>query len=58
MNSINATNNNEAFGFHPGLVVGLLCDGSVHVVREDITLQQYSEFVTRAGAEVNSYQRK
>ena len=52
---VNATNNNEAFGFHPGVVIGTLCDGSVHVVQDDITMQQYSEFVTRAGREVNSY---
>ena len=52
---VNATNNNEAFGFHPGIVVGTLCDGSTHVVREDISMQEYAEFVTRAGREVNSY---
>ena len=52
---VNASNNNEAFGFHPGIVVGTLCDGSTHVVSEDITMQQYSEFVTRAGREINSY---
>ena len=53
---VNCTNNNEAFGFHPGVVIGLLCDGSVHTVNETITMQQYSEFVTRAGGEVNSYE--
>ena len=52
---INCTNNNEAFGFHPRTVIGLLCDGSVHSVQEGITLQQYSELVTRAGHEINSY---
>ena len=52
---VNATNNNEAFGFHPGIVIGTLCDGSTHVVSEEITMQQYSEFVTRSGQEVNSY---
>ncbi|MEL7497101.1 MAG: DUF1559 domain-containing protein [Planctomycetota bacterium] len=53
---VNCTNNNEAFSFHPGIIIGVLCDGSVHVVRENITLQQYAEFVTRAGGEVNSYE--
>jgi prepilin-type N-terminal cleavage/methylation domain-containing protein len=52
---INATNNNEAFGFHTQSVIGLLCDGSVHVVNEGITMQEYSEFITRNGGEINSY---
>ena len=52
---VNASNNNEAFGFHPGIVIGTLCDGSTHVVNDDITMQQYAEFVTRAGGEINSY---
>ncbi|MEM9941464.1 MAG: DUF1559 domain-containing protein [Planctomycetota bacterium] len=54
--AINATNNNEAFGFHPNVVVGLLCDGSTHMVEERITLQQYTELITRDGGEINSYQ--
>jgi len=53
--AINATNNNEAFGFHPGIVLGMICDGSVQVLNENVTMQQYSEFVTRNGREVNSY---
>ena len=52
---VNVTNNNEAFGFHPGIVIGTLCDGSTHVVSDQITMQEYAEFVTRAGREVNSY---
>ena len=54
--AVNCTNNNEAFSFHPGIIIGVLCDGSTHVVRENITLQQYAEFVTRDGGEVNSYE--
>ena len=53
--AINATNNNEAFGFHPGMAIGLFCDGSVSGVHESISMQQYSELVTRAGGELNSY---
>ncbi|MFT7630152.1 MAG: prepilin-type N-terminal cleavage/methylation domain-containing protein [Mariniblastus sp.] len=53
---VNATNNNEAFGFHPGSVVTVLCDGSVHSINESISMQQYSELVTRAGRETNEYQ--
>jgi prepilin-type N-terminal cleavage/methylation domain-containing protein len=55
--AVNCTNNNEAFGFHPGTVIGLLCDGSVHSVEDGISLQQYSELITRAGREVNSYEQ-
>lgn len=54
--AVSCTNNNEAFSFHPGITIGVLCDGSVHTVRDTITLQQYSEFITRAGGEVNSYE--
>lgn len=53
--AINATNNNEAFSFHPGMAIGLFCDGSVSGVHEAISMQQYSELVTRAGGETNSY---
>jgi prepilin-type N-terminal cleavage/methylation domain-containing protein len=54
--AINSTNNNEAFSFHPGLAIGLLCDGSVHGIGDSINLQQYSELVTRAGGEINEYE--
>ncbi|MDC0284087.1 DUF1559 domain-containing protein [Mariniblastus sp.] len=53
--AVNATNNNEAFSFHPGMAIGLYCDGSVSGVHESISMQQYSELVTRAGGEINSY---
>ena len=51
---VNVSNNNESFGFHPGMVVGTLCDGSTHVISDDVLMQEYSEFITRAGQEVNS----
>lgn len=54
--AVNATNNNEAFGLHPGVVVAMVSDGSVHVINENIAMQQYSELITRAGREVNSYE--
>lgn len=53
---VNATNNNEAFGFHPGMVISLFCDGSVKGINDAISMQQYSELVTRHGGEINSYQ--
>ncbi len=52
---VNATNNNEAFGFHPQVIVTMVCDGSVRVLDENITMQQYTELITREGREVNSY---
>lgn len=52
---VNRTNNNEPFGFHPGLIVASRCDGSVSSVSESITMQQFTELVTRAGGEVSSF---
>ena len=52
---MNCTNNNEAFSFHPNLIVGLVCDGSIQNVKATIDLQQYSELITRDGNELNSY---
>jgi hypothetical protein len=37
------------------MAIGLFCDGSVSGVHEAISMQQYSELVTRAGGETNSY---
>ena len=53
---VNATNNNEAFGFHPGMVISLFCDGSVRGINELILMQEYSEMVTRNGGEINSFE--
>jgi hypothetical protein len=48
-NVINCTNNNEVYGFHSGVVVGLFVDGSVHVISESIDIQVFTEMVTRQG---------
>ncbi len=53
--AVNCTNNNEAFSFHPGVVVGLACDGSIQNVSDRIILQEYSELITRDGGEINQY---
>lgn len=45
----NCSNNNEAYGFHPGgLVVGI-CDGSVQVFTESMHINVYASWVTKAG---------
>ncbi len=52
--ALNASNNNEAFSFHPGCVVAAFCDGSVKVLNEDIELSVYASLITRNGYEVLS----
>ena len=48
-NVINCTNNNEAYGFHPGVVVGLFVDGSVHVISETVEPHIFASMITRQG---------
>jgi prepilin-type processing-associated H-X9-DG protein len=48
---INCTNNNEAFGFHPGGVNGVFCDGSVRFISENVGLAVYAAMITKAGRE-------
>ena len=52
--AINATNNNEAFSFHPAGVNALFTDGSVHFLAELIDIRVYAELVTRAGGETTA----
>ena len=51
---INCTNNNEAFGFHPGGVNAAFADGGVRFVSETISIATYAALITRAGGEVIS----
>ena len=48
-NVINCTNNNEVYGFHPGVVVGLFVDGSVHSISESTDPQTFANMITRNG---------
>lgn len=48
-NVINCTNNNEVYGFHPGVVVGLFVDGSVHSISESTDIQTFANMITRNG---------
>jgi prepilin-type processing-associated H-X9-DG protein len=50
---VNCTNNNEAFGFHPGGVNVLFADGSVRFVRDGIDIRAFVKLVTASGGEVN-----
>ena len=52
--AINATNNNEAFSFHPGSINISFCDGSVRTVSEDMDVKIYAALITRMGREVVS----
>ena len=49
---INCTNNNEAFGFHPGGVNAAFADGGVRFLSESIDIKTYAALITRAGGEV------
>lgn len=52
--AINASNNNEAFSFHPSCVATAFCDGSVRLINEDIEVEIYASLITRSGYEVLS----
>ena len=48
---INCTNNNEAFGFHPGGVNVAFADGGVRFLSETIDIKTYAALITRSGGE-------
>jgi len=45
----NATNNGEAFSFHPGVMSTTFMDGSTHVLQEDMDVVVFASMITRAG---------
>lgn len=49
--AINCTNNNEAFGFHPGGVEVVFADGSVQFLAETMDIAVYAALITRSGGE-------
>ncbi len=51
---INCTSNNEIYSFHPGGSNALFCDGSVHFLKDSITVPIVAALVTRAGGEIIS----
>jgi prepilin-type N-terminal cleavage/methylation domain-containing protein len=48
----NCTNNNEAYGFHPGGIQGVMLDGSVRFLREGMPLREYAALITKAAGEI------
>ena len=50
--AINCTNNNEAYSFHPTGIVMTFADGHLKFVRESLSIEVYSQLITRAGEEV------
>lgn len=50
--AINCTNNNEAYGFHPGGVVTGFLDGHVRFLNDTIDIETYVSLITSQGREV------
>ncbi len=51
---INCTSNNEIYSFHPGGANGLFADGSVHFLKDSLSVPIVAALVTRAGGEILS----
>jgi prepilin-type N-terminal cleavage/methylation domain-containing protein/prepilin-type processing-associated H-X9-DG protein len=51
---INCTSNNEIYSFHPGGANALFCDGSVHFLKDSLSVPLVAALVTRAGGEIVS----
>ncbi len=49
---INCTSNNEIYSFHPGGANGLFADGSVHFLKDTLSVPIVAALVTRAGGEI------
>ena len=52
--AINCSNDREIYSFHPGGANALFADGSVHFLKESISIRVLAALVTRAGGEVVS----
>jgi prepilin-type N-terminal cleavage/methylation domain-containing protein/prepilin-type processing-associated H-X9-DG protein len=51
---INCTSNNEIYSFHPGGANALFADGSVHFLKDSLSVPIVAALVTRAGGEIIS----
>jgi prepilin-type N-terminal cleavage/methylation domain-containing protein/prepilin-type processing-associated H-X9-DG protein len=49
---INCTNNGEVYSFHVGGANAVFADGSVHFLRESMSIRVLAALITRAGGEV------
>jgi prepilin-type N-terminal cleavage/methylation domain-containing protein len=47
--AFNATNDGEAFGFHPGILVVSSMDGATHTLTENIDVRLFGAMITRSG---------
>ena len=45
----NATNDGEAYGFHPGIIVASSMDGATHTLSESMDLTLFGSMITRSG---------
>jgi prepilin-type processing-associated H-X9-DG protein len=52
--AINCTNDREVYSFHPGGANAVFADGSVHFLKQSISIRVFARLVTRAGGEVVS----
>lgn len=50
--AINCTNNNEAYGFHPGGVQIAFADGHARFLSENVAYEVYAQLITARGGEV------
>ena len=47
--AFNATNDGEAYGFHPGIIVVSSMDGATHTLSESIDVRLFGAMITRGG---------
>jgi prepilin-type N-terminal cleavage/methylation domain-containing protein/prepilin-type processing-associated H-X9-DG protein len=52
--SMNCTNHGEVYSFHTGGAQTVFADGSVHFLRETMSIRVLARLITRAGGEVGS----
>jgi type II secretory pathway pseudopilin PulG len=50
--AINCTNDREVYSFHPAGASALFADGSVHFLKQTLSIRVFARLVTRAGGEV------
>jgi prepilin-type processing-associated H-X9-DG protein len=49
---MNCSTNSEVYSFHSGGANFVFVDGSVHFIRDSITLTTLAQLITRAGGEI------
>ncbi|MHC5537820.1 H-X9-DG-CTERM domain-containing protein, partial [Singulisphaera rosea] len=51
---VNCTSDDEIYSFHPGGANALFADGSVHFLKDTISVRSVVALITRAGGEILS----